>query len=123
MENQSLNIVFQLSKKIMFNVRYYRCGGNTNKYFSTSADEFNQPKTDYTQCGQAQKTLLKGFGSAMSFYKKWGLKHLQDLNELEYNELLTDLSILKDKYNFIENDKDYSIGFNTVKEFSKQKVK
>ena len=45
---------FQLSKKIIFNVNYYTLGNNSSSYFSTSADEFNQPKTGYCRCGQAQ---------------------------------------------------------------------
>ena len=120
---KSFHIVFQITKKIMFNVDYYRCGGNKNKYFATSCNEFNQPKSDYSRCGQAQKDLLKGFNTAMNFYKKWDLLHLQDLTESQYNELLIDIEKLKDRYNFIENESDNSFGFMTVKDFSKQKPK
>lgn len=66
---ESFQYVFQLSKKIVFEVSYYRLGNNTNKDFSTSASEFNQPKSNYNRCGQAQNDLLKDFPLAMDFYK------------------------------------------------------
>ena len=63
---------FQLSKKIVFNVNYYTLGNNSSPYFSTSADEFNQPKTDYCRGGQAQEDLTKNFLTARRFWKKMG---------------------------------------------------
>ena len=61
---------FQLSKKIIFEVNFYTLGNNSHPYFSTSAYEFNQPKTDYRRGGQAQEDLTKGFYVARRFWKK-----------------------------------------------------
>ena len=120
-ENKSFHYTFQLSNKIMFNVNYYRLGGNKNKYFSTSADQFNQHKTDYNQCGQAQKDLCSGL--AMKFYKRWDYKHTQDLTDLEYEMLLNDIEALKEAYNFLYTDSDTDFNFSDIRTFSKQKIK
>ena len=79
---ESFKYVFQLSKKNIFEVEYSRCGNNTNKHFSTSAAQFNQPKSDYNRCGQAQNDLLKGFPLAMNFFKAFDELHLKDLTEI-----------------------------------------
>ena len=100
---------FQLSKKIVFNVNYYTLGNNSSPYFSTSADEFNQPKTDYCRGGQAQEDLTKNFLAAKRFWKKWDKKHLQDLTEKEYGELMQDIETLKEKYNYIYKELDESL--------------
>ena len=100
---------FQLSKKIVFNVNYYTLGNNSCPHFSTSADEFNHPKTDYCRGGQAQEDLTKGFYVARRFWKKWDKKHLQDLTESEYEELMQDIETLKEKYNYIYKELDESL--------------
>ena len=100
---------FQLSKKIIFNVNYYTLGNNSCPYFSTSACEFNQPKTDYCRCGQAQEDLTKKFLTGRRFWKKWDKKHLQDLTENEYGELMQDIETLKEKYNYIYEELDESL--------------
>ena len=107
MENQEKKFYFwsfQISKKIIFNVEYYILGDNKNPYFSTSADKFNQPKTDYEQAGQAQAELLPKFSTAMKFWNKWDKKHLNDLTFEEYQELLKDIEVLKNSYNYIEKE-------------------
>ena len=53
--------VFQLSKTIIFEVRYYTLSTNSRPYFSTTAARFCRNKRDYSQCGQAQDTLTRGF--------------------------------------------------------------
>ncbi len=53
----SFHFIFQISKKIIFEVNYW--GLNETPYFSTQAAEFNQNRSDYVQCGQAQEELLK----------------------------------------------------------------
>lgn len=100
---------FQLSKKIIFNVNYYTLDNNSSPHFATSADEFNQPKTDYCRGGQAQEDLTKGFYVARRFWKKWDKKHLQDLTENEYKELMQDIETLKEKYNYIYEELDESL--------------
>ena len=92
---------FQMSKKIIFEVRSSSLRGNRNPYFATSAEEFNQPKTDYKRCGQCQPDLLLKFPTAMNFFRKWDEKHLSDLSEEEYSEMRDDLSELQRKYNHI----------------------
>ena len=100
---------FQLSKKIIFNVNFYTLGNNSHPYFSTSANEFNQPKTDYCRGGQAQEDLTKNFLTAKRFWEKWDKKHLQDLTENEYEELMQDIEVLKEKYNYIYKELDESL--------------
>lgn len=95
---------FQISKTIMFEVKYYILGNNEKPYFSTTANEFNRPKTDYNRCGQAQNDLLPHGSTARKFWKKWDKKHLQDLTDNEYLDLLQDIQTLKDTYNYIEDE-------------------
>lgn len=119
---------FQITKKIIFEIEYSQLSGNETPYFSTSANEFNQPKTDWRQGGQAQEILLPKNSLAYKFYKKWDKKHLQDLTEEEYNELIKDIEILKSKYNYLEQEQDEKlykthISFYDLKELSKQKIK
>lgn len=120
---------FQLSKKIVFNVDFYTLESNPCPYFSTSAFEFNQPKTDYCRCGQAQEDLTKGFYMARKFWKKWDKKHLQDLTEEEYTDLTIDLEKMKQTYNYLYSELDearkpYNPGFSfeRMKELSKMKL-
>ena len=119
----SFHYVFQLSKKIVFEVNYYLLDNNNNKHYTTSAAEFNQPKTDYRQCGQAQKELLKSFPLALNFYRRFDELHIKDLTESQYDEILIGLDKLKYAYNFLYSNNDRGFNFSTVKEFSKSKVK
>lgn len=120
---------FQLSKKIVFEVNFYTFGNNSHPHFSTSAYEFNQPKTDYRRGGQGQEDLTRGFLTARRFWRKWDKKHLQDLTEEEYAELITDLEKMKQTYNYLwseldEVKKPYSpcFSFERMKELSKMKL-
>lgn len=121
MENQSFNFVFQITKKITFEVTYHRVGNNKNKYFSTSANVFNQPKSDYSQCGQCQDEVLTG--KALKFYIQVDKFHLKDLTNEEYNHILILLEELKQTYNFIVNNIDSGFGFIARKELSKLPLK
>jgi hypothetical protein len=105
MELKSFNFSFQISKLIVFEVDYYKLGDNQVKYFSTSAAQFNQPKTDFNHCGQAQKQLLKGAKEAMSFFNDFDQYHLKDLTPAQHDEILNRIGELKAKYNYIETDK------------------
>lgn len=109
---------FQMSKMVIFEVQYYLLGDNDAPHFSTSASEFNRPKSDFSRCGQAQPDLLKGHTAAMQFFTKWDKLHIQDLSQTQYNEMAKDIEVLKSKYNYIQQDID--INFSDLKEFSKQ---
>ena len=76
MEKYEFSYAFQLTRKIIFEVNYHTMGVNEHPYFSTSANEFNQPKTDYSRGGQAQPDLCTGL--AKSFYEKWDFLHTKD---------------------------------------------
>lgn len=121
MENQSFNFVFQITKKITFEVTYHRVGNNSNKYFSTSANVFNKPKSDYSQCGQCQYEVLTG--KALKFYIQVEKFHLKDLSNEEYNHILILLEELKQTYNFIVNNNDSHFGFIACKELSNLPLK
>jgi hypothetical protein len=120
-ELKSFHFVFQISGKIVFEVNYYRLGNNKTKHFSTSAAQFNQPKTDYNRCGQAQHDLLKGAPAAMRFFKKWDTCHVKDLTPEQHTEVLQDIEELKAKYNYLETEKDAS--FSKIRELAMQPVK
>lgn len=121
---------FQLSRKAMFEVSYYTLSTNSNPDFTTCAETFNQPKTDWNMCGQCQKEVLKNFPTARKFYEKWDAKHLKDLTDEEYAEMREDLKALENRYNHIireldESKKPYSphISFYDMKDLSMMKVK
>lgn len=97
---------FQLSKTELFHVHYYTLSTNSIPHFSTSADVFNRPKTDYNMCGQCQEEVTKNHMTARRFYKKWDVKHLHDLTQEEYNDMVTDLEKLKSTYNYILKELD-----------------
>lgn len=120
-ELSTFHFAFQISRKIIFNVSYYFCGGNENAYFITSADQFNGPKTDYNHCGQAQEELLKGAGAAMAFYRKFDSLHLKDLTKDQHADVLAGVEKLKSLYNWIESKND--IGFSEARDLSMQPVK
>jgi hypothetical protein len=124
MKRFEFHTVFQLTRKIIFEVDYYTLGSNDSAYFTTSACEFNQPKTDFNRGGQAQKDLC--FGPAKTFYEKWDKYHLHRLDDEHFEEMIKDLEALKQHYNYIENKADFKpedIRFWQEKELSMQKVK
>lgn len=120
-ELKTFHFAFQISRKIIFNVSYYYCGSNANPYFSTSADQFNGPKTDYNRCGQAQNDLLKCAPVAMNFYKKFDQFHTKDLTAAQHAEVLAGIEKLKAAYNWVESTTD--IQFSTSRALSMMKVK
>lgn len=120
--------VFQMSKTIIFEVKYYTLSTNKHPYFTTSAAQFCRNKRDYSQCGQAQKSLLRSYPVAMRFFKKWDDCHLKGLTSSQYEEMRADLEELKARYNFIYEELDESkqpyspsFGFCRLAEWSKQK--
>lgn len=103
---QEFIAVFQLSKTIIFEVQYYTLGTNGKPHFATAASRFAKNKKGYTECGQAQDYLTRGFISAWNFYKKWDKHHLHDLTPAQYEELQADLQKLKARYNFMYKELD-----------------
>lgn len=92
---------FQLDKKRIFNVAYYTLCSNPHPDFSTAALLFNQPKTDYTMCGQCQSSVCTGLAKA--FFEKWDRLHLKDIPDQQtFDELISDIEKLKAKYNYLE---------------------
>jgi len=115
---------FMTSRMIVFEVNFYTLSTNKQPHFTTSANEFNRPKTDYKRCGQAQSELLKG--EARKMWLKWDNKHCKNLTPEEYNELIQDIEHLKTVYpHYIEmkldeTKKPYSphINFYDIKKIS-----
>lgn len=89
---------FCIDKTTVFDVEYKTLGGNKAPYFSTSAEKFNRPKTDWSMGGQAQEKLLPRGSAARKFYDKWDRLHLKDLTDEEYAELVSDIAELKRVY-------------------------
>lgn len=118
-ELASFHYAFKISAYIVFEVNYYLLGKNENKYFSTSAAEFNRTKTDYDQCGQAQKYLLVDSPKAMQFYKKWDHLQVKDLTEQQHTEILMDIEGLKANYIFTQSE--WYLSFDELKELSKRR--
>lgn len=85
--------VFAVARGRIFEISYYTLGSNKAPYFTTSASEFNRPRTDFNRGGQAQKDLLHG--RALTFYKKWDKYHLKDLTPTLYDMLVSDIEALK----------------------------
>lgn len=122
--------VFQMSKTIIFEVKYYTLSTNTTPYFVTSAARFCRNKQDFSQCGQAQESLLRSYPAAMRFFKKWDSCHLQNITSFQYEEMRADIEELKKQYNYLyeeldESKKPYypSFGFYRLAEWSKQEPK
>lgn len=126
--NKEFISVYQITKTIMFEIKYYTLSDNKEPYFSTSSMEFIRSKRDYKTCGQCQMDLLPKGSMARKFYNKWDKAHLQKLNNEELQELKNDVEKLKDIYNNIYIEKDTfknmnsNFSFNDVVELSKKKL-
>lgn len=116
---------FQITRMVVFNVSYYTLGSNRLPHFSTWAAKFNQPKTDYRECGQCQDRLLTG--EARKFWQKWDPHHLGQLTDEELAELRADIDALKERYEWVEKLSPTKVGdgflFRTLRELSMRKVK
>lgn len=121
-DNYNVSYIFQLSRMVMFDVNYYRLGGNKQPYFATSAQVFCRNKKDISRGGQCQADVLKDFPAAYEFWQKWDNKHLHRLDYKTYQELLDDIEILKDEYNWDYTKSDRFPFWRKV-ELSKQKPK
>lgn len=123
---QEFLYAFKLDRMTVFEVHYYTLGGNKTPHFSTEAEHFIRSKRDYDRSGQAQETLLPGHKAAYEFYKKWDPKHLHDLTDEEYEEVVRDLEELKSTYQWIYKDPSvpYCIqyfGLHDIKELTMRK--
>lgn len=92
---------FQVTKTIVFEVRYHTLGGNATPYFSTEAARLNTRRTDYTECGQCQGRLLPKGSVARRFWEKWDPKHLGQLTDEEREQVWADIEELKGAYNYL----------------------
>lgn len=113
-------MAFQITRMVVLEVEYGAITSNRLPHFSTSAEQFNQPKTDYARCGQCQEDVLPP-GRAKSFWRKWDSCHLEALTASEYAEMKSDLGKLCEAYNYIEvspNQNYHAISFNAIKDLS-----
>ncbi len=101
---------FAVERGVIFEVAYYTLGSNRDPYFTTSAAQFNRPRTDFNQCGQSQKDLLKKRTSARVFYSKYDKYHLKALTQEQYDQVVNSIEQLKTEYpHYIKTDgKDIS---------------
>lgn len=92
-------MVYQVTRKVTFEV-HYNVRKDGSHYFSTEANLFNQPKTDYKRCGQAQESVLPKLSKAYHFYKKWDVYHLKPItDEKVWKEMVEDVISLAEGYN------------------------
>ena len=103
--------VFQLSKTEIFEVRYYHLSTNERADFATSAARFCRNKRDFSTCGQAQESVCKGHKCAYNFYKKWNVKHLHDLTDAEYEEVVNYALMCGIKNIFVQDGESVSESF------------
>lgn len=110
---KEFELTFVTGRGVTFEVNYRTLASNAKPYFATSAGVFNQPRTDYNQCGQCQDEVLTG--EAKKFYKKWDKLHLKDLTDKQYKELVSDIEVLTEAYPY-NGDK---LGFNQAVELER----
>ena len=92
-------LVFQVTRKVTFEVHYTIRNDGTH-YFSTMANLFNQPKTDYNRCGQCQNEILPKLSKAYHFYRKWDKYHCKPITDgKEWKEMIEDVINLAEGYN------------------------
>lgn len=90
-------------------------------HFSTEAEVFNRPKTDWNRCGQCQANVTQNYSAANAHWKKWDQFHLKQVYPDQYKEWLEDIEELKAAYNYIEQGREISFG--QLRELSMKKVK
>lgn len=100
---------FVVDRMTVFEVAYCTIGNNKHPYFSTVANKFNRPKTDYSECGQCQNHLLPYHSMARDFWRKWNRKHLCELTDDELRQVENDVELLKQNYPYIEGNSFYKL--------------
>ena len=108
MQNE-FEYTFIIDRMVSFTVSYYTLGSNKHPYFATEAQKFNRPKSDYSECGQAQDRLLPYHSMARDFWRKWNGKHLKSLTDDELRQVENDVELLKQNYPYVEGDNFYTI--------------
>lgn len=108
MQNE-FEYTFIIDRMVSFTVSYYTLGSNKHPHFSTCAQKFNRPKSDYSECGQAQDNLLPYHSMARDFWRKWNRKHLKSLTDDELRQVENDVELLKQNYPYVEGDSFYRI--------------
>ena len=68
----------------------------------------------FNMCGHCKEEVSKGYGAARLFVDKFNSLHNKCLNETQYNEIVAEIEILKNKYNWIESE-----SFNKIVSMSK----
>lgn len=128
--NKEFIAVFQLTKRIIFEVKYYTLLDNSHPYFTTSASKFMRNKRDYEDRAQTQREMLQGFPAAMAFFKKWNPCHLKEMSQEQYTEMRRDLTVLERVHNCIVRELDETtrpynpgFGFYFLADWTKQKPK
>ena len=135
------SILFQLDKLRLFEVNYVLKNiykgtiGKTSSTFEPTkvVDEltmntstFQKSKRDYQSVGYVDE-VLANYQKARNFYEKWKKEIFHSLTENEYNELLQDIEVLKNTYNYteqpIEGPDKYGFRFSQEVELSKMKPK
>ena len=96
MQNE-FEYTFIIDRMVSFTVSYYTLGSNEHPHFATCAQKFNRPKSDYSECGQAQDSLLPYHSMARDFWRKWNGKHLMLLTDDELRQVENDVELLKQK--------------------------
>lgn len=91
---------FQITRYLVFEVRYHTLGRNPEPYFATETARLNARKSDYMECGQCQERILPA-GPARDFWEKWDGKHLCLLTNGEREAVWADIEALKGHYSHI----------------------
>ena len=119
--------LFQIDKRVLFEVQFRTCGSDTHPYFITYAHKFYKNKRGFEATGQCQCDVLEGL--AYNFFKKYCDNHYKNLSEEEYNNIVKDLEELKQTYNYKKMlqdtfKEDYSdFSFEDMKELSRKEIK
>ena len=110
---------FQLSKIAILTICYYKLVENESAEFTISVTVLRGAKGDgavarfvnkFNMCGHCKE----GYGAAKFFVDKFNSLHNECLNEMQYNEIVAEIEILKQKYNWIESE-----SFNKIVSMSK----
>ena len=112
---------FQLSKIAILTICYYKLGENEGAEFTISVTVLQSEKHDSIMCGHCQEGGAKGggavarfvnkfnmcghckeevskvYGAARLFVDKFNSLHNKCLNETQFNEIVAEIVILKNK--------------------------
>lgn len=105
MDKKEIKVIFKIKGYVNFTVNFYGCGW----YFATSA-------TGRGCAGQCQDLVLEGL--AMAFYKRYDKFHTNSMNSIELDNILNDLIILMNNYNYIITKQNYYNNIEIKKEKS-----